>query len=323
MKSLLLCALGIALSGAVSAKDAHFEHYVKALKQQAREQGISELLVNQAFRHIHYRPRAVVADNNQPEQKLMLDEYLSRAVPEWKVRQARALYKQHYDELVQIGQQYGVQPRFIVALWGIESNFGAFTGHYPVVDALTTLAFDSHREAFFRQELMSALRIVDQGHIRLDEMKGSWAGAMGQCQFMPSAFLTFAADGNGDGRKDIWMTRADVFASTANYLHQSGWDDAYSWGRAVKVPKNFDMTLQGRQAEKGKPLRQWEELGLTRANGSPLPQLNENIKAWLVQPDDASEQVYLVYNNYNVLMKWNRSHYFALAVSALTDRIVS
>ncbi|MCG9774523.1 lytic murein transglycosylase, partial [Vibrio diabolicus] len=149
----------------------------------------------------------------------------------------------------------------------------------------------------------------------------SWAGAMGQCQFMPSSFLRFAADGNGDGKKDIWQSEADVFASTANYLSKSGWDDKYTWGRQVKVPKGIDRSLEGRTAEKGKYLQEWSKLGITKYDGSPLPKLDEDIKAWLIMPDDENGRTYLVYNNYNVLMKWNRSYYFALAVSHLADRI--
>ncbi|EKO3792992.1 lytic murein transglycosylase [Vibrio metschnikovii] len=321
MRKLLSVILGLTLSAPLLANTVSFEQYLEGLKQQARQEGISEQILAEAFANVEYRPRAVTADRNQPERRLTLDEYIPRAVPDWKVKQAQALYEKHYDELQRIGKQYGVQPRFIVALWGVESNFGSFTGNFPVIDALSTMAYDGRREEFFRKETMAALQILQQGHITVDEMKGSWAGAMGQCQFMPSSFLAFAADGDGDGKKDIWGTKADVFASTANYLSKSGWDDRYTWGRQVKIPANFDKALEGRQAEKGKLLREWSELGITRYDGQPLPQLKEDIKAWLIMPDDESGRIYLVYNNYNVLMKWNRSHYFALAVSHLADRI--
>lgn len=322
MRKILSVILGLTLSAPLLANTVSFEQYLEGLKQQAREEGISEQILEQAFANVEYRPRAVTADRNQPERRLTLDEYIPRAVPEWKVKQARALYTKHYDKLQRIGNEYGVQPRFIVALWGVESNFGSFTGNFPVIDALSTMAYDGRREAFFRQETMAALQILQQGHISVEDMKGSWAGAMGQCQFMPSSFLSFAADGDGDGIKDIWGNKADVFASTANYLRQSGWDDRYTWGRQVKIPANFDLTLAGRQAEKGKYLQQWSELGITRYDGKPLPQLSEDIKAWLIMPDDESGRIYLVYNNYNVLMRWNRSHYFAVAVSHLADRII-
>ncbi len=322
MRKLLSVVLGLSLSAPVMANEVSFEQYVEGLKQQAREEGISEQILESAFAGVEYKPRAVVADRNQPEKKLTLDEYIPRAVPEWKVKQARALYEKHYQELRRIGEKYGVQPRFIVALWGVESNFGALMGKYSVIDALSTMAYDGRREEFFRKETMAALQILQQGHIAPNEMKGSWAGAMGQCQFMPSSFLSFAADGNSDGKKDIWGSKPDVFASTANYLSQSGWDDKYTWGRQVKVPKGFDKNFEGRQADKGKYLQEWSELGITRYNGKPLPKLNEDIKAWLIMPDDENGRTYLVYNNYNVLMKWNRSYYFALAVSHLADRIV-
>jgi len=270
---------------------------------------------------VTFKPRAVKADKNQPEKKLTLDEYIPRAVPDWKVKQARSLYKKHYSALKRIGDEYGVQPRFIVALWGVESNFGKFTGNYSVIDALTTMAYEGRREAFFRSEAMAALKILDQGHIAPQEMKGSWAGAMGQPQFMPSSFLAYAADGNGDGKKDIWGTEEDVFASAANYLSQSGWDDKYTWGRQVHVPSTVSIEMQGRGEDKAKYLKEWSELGIKRFDDRPLPTLDEDIKAWLIMPDDETGRSYLIYNNYNVLMKWNRSYYFALAVSHLADRI--
>ncbi|QXO19161.1 MULTISPECIES: lytic murein transglycosylase [Vibrio] len=321
MKKLLSVILGFTLATPVLANEVSFEQYVEGLKQQARQEGISEQILTEAFDGVEYKPRAVVADRNQPEKKLTLDEYIPRAVPDWKVKQAQELYDEHYDELQRIGKQYGVQPRFIVALWGVESNFGRHMGNYSVIDALSTMAYEGRREAFFRKEAMAALQILEQGHISADKMKGSWAGAMGQCQFMPSSFLSFAADGDGDGKKDIWGTKADVFASTANYLSSSGWDDKFTWGRQVKIPHGFEHDLQGREADKGKLLQEWSKLGVTRYDGKPLPKLDNDIKAWLIMPDDESGRIYLVYNNYNVLMKWNRSYYFALAVSHLADRI--
>jgi len=319
VKKLLSVVLGLTLTTSVYANEVSFEQYVEGLKQEARSNGISEQIINQAFDNVTHKPRAVKADKNQPEKKLTLDEYIPRAVPDWKVKQAKALYKEHYAELSRIGEEYGVQPRFIVALWGVESNFGKFTGNYPVIDALSTLAYDGRREAFFRKETMAALQILQEGHISVSDFKGSWAGAMGQCQFMPSSFLSYAADGSGDGKKDIWNTEADVFASAANYLSQSGWNDKFTWGRQVKLPQGFDMNLEGRIEGKEKTLAEWNQLGITRYDGSSLPQVD--VDAWLTAPDNANGRVYLVYNNYNVLMKWNRSYYFALAVSHLADRI--
>lgn len=314
-----LVALGLGMSSAVMAADEGFDAYVNVLKTEAREKGISEQTIQSAFDGITFIERAVKADKNQPERKLTLDEYLPRAVPEWKKKQANQLYQEHKAVLDRIGQQYGVQPRFVVALWGVESNFGRLTGNYNVVEALTTLAYEGRREAFFRNQVMAALEIIDAGHITAKEMKGSWAGAMGQPQFMPTSFLAYARDGNNDGKADIWQTKDDVFASAANYLHEAGWNDEYTWGRQVSIPDNIDATLLGAQPEKGRSLSEWQKLGVRRMNGQNLP--DTAIDAWLIQPDDNHGRAYLVYGNYQSLLKWNRSHYFALAVSYLADSI--
>lgn len=321
VRTIVAGLVSLLVAGNLAANELSFEEYVLTLKQEGREQGISESILDQAFEGVTFKPRAVTADKNQPEKKLTLDEYIPRAVPDWKVKQAKSLYNKHYQSLKRIGDEYGVQPRFIVALWGVESNFGKFTGNYSVIDALSTMSYEGRREAFFRKETMAALNILEQGHIKPKEMKGSWAGAMGQPQFMPSSFLAYAADGNGDGKKDIWNTEEDVFASAANYLSQSGWNDKYTWGRQVQVPSGISTELQGRTPDKAKYLQEWSEIGITGYSGQPLPKLNEDIQAWLIMPDDEAGRSYLVYNNYNVLMKWNRSYYFALAVSHLADRI--
>ena len=321
MKKIIIMLLGAGMSINALAANIEFPEYVNSLKQEARSLGISEPTLESAFANVTYKPRAVQADRNQPEKKLTLDEYLVKVLPDWRVKQARALYKKHYSELYRVGKQYGVQPRFIVALWGIESSFGKLTGGYNIIDALSTLAYDGRREAFFRQETMAALTILDQGHIQVQDMTGSWAGAMGQCQFMPSSFISYAQDGNADGRKDIWNTKLDVFASAANYLKQSGWDADYTWGREVQVPESISQEVVGRQQEKAKKLQEWNRLGVRKANGRPLPRLDNDIDAWLIMPDDRNGRAYLIYNNYQVLMKWNRSYYFGLAVSQLADRI--
>ncbi|MEZ8740267.1 lytic transglycosylase domain-containing protein [Photobacterium swingsii] len=313
----VLVAIGIGTSTAAFA-DEGFDKYVESLKTEAKESGISSSTITAAFEGITFTERAVKADKNQPEKKLTLDEYIPRAVPDWKVKQANQLYQKHRKTLEAVGKKYGVQPRFIVALWGVESNFGRLMGNYNVVEALSTLAYEGRREAFFRKQVMAALQILDEGHIAAKDMKGSWAGAMGQPQFMPTSFLTFAVDGNNDGRVDIWNTQADVFASAANYLSKSGWDDAYTWGRQVSIP-SLPENLKGVQLEKAKTLSEWQGLGVRKLDGSALP--NVDIDAWLIQPDDQHGRAYLIYDNYQTLLKWNRSHYFALAVSHLADRI--
>ncbi|NAX45924.1 lytic murein transglycosylase [Photobacterium halotolerans] len=312
-------SLGLGLASPIVSADESFDNYVSGLKQEAREKGIDDSILESAFADVTFIERAVKADKNQPEKKLTLDEYLPKAVPQWKIDQANKYYQQHKPALERIGRQYGVQPRFIVALWGVESNFGRLTGSYNVIEALTTLAYEGRREAFFREQVMAALTILQQGHITAADMKGSWAGAMGQPQFMPTSYLTFAVDGNDDGKADIWKTEADVFASAANYLSKSGWDDKYTWGRQVRIPERLSDSLKGVESQKMKTLSEWEQLGVRRLNGTALPKVNVN--AWLVQPDDNHGRAYLVYGNYQTLLKWNRSHYFALAVSTLADSI--
>lgn len=314
-----LVAIGLGISSTAFSSDEGFDEYVLELKTQAREHGISESIINTAFKGIKYTEHAVKADKNQPEKKLTLDEYIPRAVPDWKVKQANRLYQEHKLTLDRIGREYGVQPRFIVALWGVESNFGRLMGNYNVIEALATLAYEGRREAFFRKQVIAALTILNDGHIAPTEMKGSWAGAMGQPQFMPTSFLAYAVDGNNDGRIDIWQSEEDVFASAANYLKMSGWNDEYIWGRQVKSPVGIGTSFKGVEKEKARPLAEWQKLGVRNINGQALPKVN--IDAWLIQPDDQQGRAYLIYDNYQTLLSWNRSHYFALAVSHLADRI--
>ncbi len=223
----------------------------------------------------------------------------------------------HKNDLLWVEKKFGVQAQYIVALWGIETNFGSNTGGFKVVDSLATLAWEGRRADFFKGELIKALKIIDEGHISAADMKGSWAGAMGQCQFMPSSFFNFAVDANGDGHKDIWNTKIDVFASAANYLSKSGWNYGERWGRRVVLPKNFPENLIDRNLTK--PLSYWAQQGVKLPDGAPLP--SENMSAAIVAPDGTAGEAYIVYNNYQTIMKWNRSTYFATSVGLLADAI--
>ncbi len=314
---LMMLLAGLSLS-AQAVPDISFEQYVVNLQAEAVAQGIPAKTVQSAFEHVQFIERAVKNDRNQPEFKLTLDTYLPKAVPEWKVKQAQRLYRQHYALLQQVGKQYGVQPRFIVALWGIETNFGKLTGKYSLVSSLATLAYEGRREAFFKKELFAALRIIDEGHATPETLKGSWAGAMGQVQFMPSSFLNFAVDQDGDGRKDLWHSLPDVFGSAAHYLQQHGWKEDETWARRVKAPASIDAKQLG--VAVSKPLADWQALGVRNLDGSALPHLGQ--QASLVMPDDREGRAYLAYDNYKALMGWNRSNYFVVAVGYLADRIV-
>ena len=294
-----------------------FSEYVENMKKEALTLGIDKEIVNSAFENVTFLQRSVTSDKEQPEFKLTLDTYIPRAVPNWKIKQAREAYKKHYSLLQKIGKEYGVQPRFIVALWGIETNFGKLTGRYYIISSLTTMAYEGRREELFKKQLFAALKILEQGHISQDKFIGSWAGAMGQVQFMPTSYLNYAVDYDGDGKKDIWNNPADVFASAANYLKTEGWNNKVTWGRQIHIPKNFDTELAG--IGKSKSLQEWQDLGVRRYDGSDLPKVD--LQASLVIPDDEHGRMYLTYNNYKVLMHWNRSYYFATAVSYLSDRI--
>jgi membrane-bound lytic murein transglycosylase B len=204
-----------------------------------------------------------------------------------------------------------------VALWGIETSYGAWSGSTPVIGALATLAYDGRRAEFFRRELMDALRILDEGHVEADAMLGSWAGAMGQSQFMPSSYVRNAVDYDGDGRRDIWGTLPDVFASIANYLAKAGWNDRYTWGREVGLPAALGEGLDGLEVRR--PLPAWNDLGVRRADGAALPLVA--LDASLLRTDDGQGPAYLVYGNFRVLMAWNRSTYFGLTVGQLSDLI--
>jgi membrane-bound lytic murein transglycosylase B len=308
-----------------------FAKYVIELKAEALTKGFSQTLIDSSFSQVKFHKRAVKADRSQPENVETLDTYLPKRVPKWTVDKARTLYKKNQVLLTSIGEKYSVQPRFIVALWGLETGFGNNTGGYNVVSALSTLAYEGRREVFFKKQLFAALTILDEGHISSSDMKGSWAGAMGQNQFMPTSFLAYAVDGDGDGKKDIWTNQADIFASMANYLQKEGWNDELTWGRQVKLPSNFDTSLAiprntgSRKkwlkawADTEKSLSQWQALGVRRSDGTNLPKVD--INAALVFPDGENGRVYLAYDNYKSLMHWNLSYYFVSSVGHLSDHI--
>ncbi|MEX0830818.1 MAG: lytic murein transglycosylase [Nitrospirales bacterium] len=294
-----------------------FEEWVQGFKAEAIEKGIASSLVDQAFEGVVSIPRVLELDRKQPESRMTFVEYRQRIVSEQRIRLGREQMAQHRDLLREIGGQYGVQPRFIVALWGIETFYGKNSGSYPIVDALATLAFDGRRSQYFRTELLNAFRILQEGHISLESMKSSWAGAMGQCQFMPSSFLQLAVDHDGDGRKDIWNTPGDVFASAANYLASSGWRGTQIWGRLAQLPVKFDDKQANLSISK--PLQDWQRIGIRQSNGRDLPL--SPMKASVVLPDGSGGPAYLVYDNYRVIMKWNRSTYFATSVGLLADAL--
>jgi len=295
-----------------------FSVWLADLRAEALGQGISPAILDAALEGVEPIPRVIELDRSQPEGTLTFQQYMERVVPNSRVAKGRKKLAENAAALDAVYKVYGVQPRFIVALWGIETNFGQYTGGFSVIASLATLAHDGRRSAYFRGELLNALRILDEGHIAPDAMMGSWAGAMGQSQFMPSSFVNFAVDFDGDGRRDIWTTKLDVFGSASNYLAKSGWRGDQTWGRKVTLPSNFDNSLANLKITK--TLAAWQKLGVRRANGNDLPRV-AGMGASLVFPGGEGGPAFLVYNNYKTVLKWNRSTYFAMAVGHLADRI--
>ncbi len=295
-----------------------FNQWLDGVKAEARKKGISESIISQSLTGIEPIPRIIELDRKQPEGTMTFSEYYKKVISPQRIATGQHMYKKHRAELERAAAKYGVPAQYIVALWGIETSYGENTGGFKVIPALATLAYDGRRSEFFRAELMNALNILNAGHISPANMKGSWAGAMGQNQFMPSSFNAFAVDGNADGKRDIWTSLPDVFASTANYLSKSGWKEDERWGREVKLPSGFSESLTGKKITKS--LSAWNALGVRLPSGSQLPSA-EGIEASIMVPDGIGGPAYLAYNNYRVIMKWNNSTYFATSVGLLADQI--
>ena len=316
-RTLLTAFLIVALPHQALAAQG-FNLWLQGVRQEAREKGISDSTIRSALENVVHIDRVIELDRKQPESRLTFPEYKNKVISNARINEGREMLRQH-SSLLQAASSNtcGIDPEVIVALWGMETSYGKNTGNFSVINALATLAYDGRRSSFFRGELMKALKIIDQGHISAREMEGSWAGAMGQNQFMPSSFVAYAIDGNGDGKRDIWNSLPDVFVSTANYLCKSGWRGDERWGREVRLTQTIPSSLMGLDTRRS--LRQWAAMGVTLPNGQPLP-ADSDMEASLVRPE-GSASAYLVYNNYRTIMKWNRSVYFATSVGILSDAI--
>ena len=296
-----------------------FGAWLAGFYEEAEKSGISKKTLDESLSGIQPVQRVIELDRKQPESKMTFAQYRQKIVDPVRISKGREMMRRYAGPLAEIERRYGVAPQYVVALWGIETNYGGNTGGFSIVPALATLAWDGRREAFFRKELLTALEIIDEGHISAASMKGSWAGAMGQNQFMPSSFMNFAVDHNGDGRKDIWNTTADVFGSTANYLSRSGWKPGQRWGREVRLPSGFSGSMEGLKVKKS--LAQWKALGVTLPDGAPIPVV-AGMQASIVAPDGVGGPAFLAYDNYRTIMKWNRSTYFATSVGLIADALV-
>lgn len=325
IKSLKVCLLAAIimlsfLHNIVSASETEskpdFGAWLSKFRDEASLKGIRKEILDTALSNLEPIPRILELDLKQPEFILTFSEYKARVVSESRVNNAINRFKENRSLLREIAQQFQVQPRFIVALWGIESDFGRIDGGFPVIAALATLAYDGRRANYFRNELLEALRIINDGQAVPEEMIGSWAGAMGQLQFMPSTVRRFWVDYNKNSRLDLWKTPVEALASAANYLSKLGWRGDETWGREVKLPAGFKAGLA--QLSIQKPLSEWQKLGINSVDGKDLP--DRNLDASLVIVEDGGP-AFLVYRNYRILLNWNRSTFFAVSVGYLADRL--
>ena len=308
--------LGLLLSPVLFAEQQSWNSWVADVRKEALSDGISASVFDTAFANIHEPSRKVKGlARSQPEHRLTYSKYLSSRVDHYRVVEGRQEYKKYKGLLDEIGHRYGVDPCFILSFWGMESSYGNYMGNFPVINSLATLAYDSNRREFFRKELFLALHILNDGHVTLDRFKGEWAGASGQPQFLPSSWVKYAVDYDGDGRKDIWGSKPDVFASIANYMKINGWRTGEPWAIYVKLPANFDKNLQGKSITK--PVSEWNALGVRTTSGEPLP--HSDLVASIVEPNGGP--VFLAYPNYKMILRYNNSIYYAGAIGYLADNI--
>ena len=295
-----------------------FGTFLQGVKADGIKKGLSASTLDAALDGIAPLEQVIKYDRNQPEFKQSFWDYQKKRVTKSVIKEGKAKLSINAELLSQTEAEYGVPSRFIVAFWGMESRFGKYTGKIPIVQALATLAWDPRRSKFFRRELLQALTIIDRGYIDAAQLKGSWAGAMGQMQFIPSSYMNWAVDANGDGKRDLWSTPSDIFASAANYLKSNGWNASKTWGRRVHIPVALDRTNLSRKIET--PLEVFQAMGVRRITGGALPRVV--IDAGIIFPDESDPSLaYLIYQNFNVILHWNRSDSYAIAIGRLADSL--
>jgi len=304
------------LTTSVFASNHTFEDFLVQIRQMATEQGVSKTTIDKAFFQLSPRPDALKEDRKQPEFNQNFWSYVNKRVTQTRLNNGYDTLKQNSSLLNKTTQQYGVPTYVLVSFLGIESNYGYHTGSHNLVQSLATLAYDRRRSNFFTRELIELLKLIDKNKIPLDA-KGSWAGAMGAVQFMPTSVQAYGVDANKDGKINLWNDKQDIYASAANFLKKNGWAKGEKWGREVSIPKNFDYKKTGLGIKKS--VNDWAKFGVLRANRNRLP--NSNMKASLIVPMGHRGPAFLVYRNFDVIMDWNHSILYAISVGYLADRI--
>lgn len=303
------------MSAAQPARPSGFENWIREFRSRALAEGISADTFDHAFRDVRFNESVIEQDRNQSEFTRAIWQYLDSAVSDTRVRNGRAALRRHGDLLADIEARYGVEAEVVVAIWGLESSYGSFRGNTPLIEALATLAHDGRRGAFFEQQLIAALRIVQSGDVAPSEMTGSWAGAMGHTQFIPTSYLEHAVDFRGTGRRDIWSDDpTDALASAASYLARHGWTEGQPWGVEVTLPRGFDHGA----ASGAQPVGRWQSMGVRRAGGGALP---DHGQAELFLPAGHAGPAFLTFGNFNVIKRYNNANSYAMAVGRLAHRL--
>ncbi len=300
-----------------SFADITFDKWLEDFKREAITKGISQSTL-EVLNDAKPIKKTIKLDRNQPEFKLTFEEYKKRIVSDYRINKAKKEFLKNKDLLDKISKKYNVQSRYIISLWAIESNFGNNMGNFNLFHTLSSLAYDGRRSKYFRSELISALKIIENEMVDFQNIKSGWAGALGQCQLMPSSYLKYAVDENMDGKIDIWNTKEDVFGSIANYLSKNGWKGNLIWGRNVSTKEVKNILNYNK---KNKKIKDWSKIGIKKIDGTNLPLVNINARLLIV--DKMRKNSFLVYNNFETLLKWNRSNYFALSVGLLSDKIIN
>lgn len=294
-----------------------FPQCIERLQQQARNAGVSEITTVDILGQVKPLPKILSYDRNQPEFVQTFTGYFSKRVTDWRINKGREKLAEHREFLAKLTQQYGVPAHYLIAFWGLETNFGGYKGKIPIIPALTTLACDQRRSVYFSAELIQALLLLERENLEHENMIGSWAGAMGHTQFMPTAYMKYARDGDADGKVDLWNNELDALASAANFLQNLGWKTGFKWGREVLLPEDFNYQLAGKSHPQ--TLSFWSQQKVTQVSGKTLG--DSDLKAAVLIPAGHTGPAFIVYPNFEVILRWNNSEYYGIAVGHLADRI--